>query len=117
MQDKQLETAVVACVAVSLITAAVPGPTVLLEHWGCVVDGVGSSDAILFHEQEEEWEGSNDAILFEGLATEFREGYEMSLNLLWAKIKLPASLIMNMEAHKSEEEARQTLGQLRGFCV
>ena len=41
----------------------------------------------------------------------------MSLNLLWAKIKLPAYLIMNMEAHKSEEEARQVLGQLRGFFV
>ena len=61
------------CVAVSLITAAVPGPTVFLAQWGCVVDGVGSSDAILFDEQEEEWEGSSDAILFEGLATEFRE--------------------------------------------
>ena len=88
-RTKSWETAVVVCVAVSLITAAVPGPTVFLEQWGCVVDGVGSSDAILFDEQEEEWEGSSDAILFEGLATEFRDGYELSLNLLWANIKLP----------------------------
>ena len=100
-------------VAVLLITAAVPGPTVFLEQWGCVVDDVGSSDAILFDEQEEEWEGSSDANLCEGLATEFREGCELSLNLLWANIKLPASLAMNMEAHKSE----QLLGRLRGFCV
>ena len=104
------------CVAVSPITAAVLGPTVFLEQWGCVVDGVGSSDAVLFDEKEEEWEGSSDAVLVEGLATEFREGYDMSLNL-WAKIKLPASLVRNMETHKSEEEARQILGQLRGFCV
>ena len=41
----------------------------------------------------------------------------MSLNMLWAKIKLPASLIMNMEAQNSEEEARQILGQLRDFFV
>jgi hypothetical protein len=42
----------------------------------------------------------------------------MSLNLLWAKIKMPASLIMNMEAQKSEEEeARRILGQLRSFFV
>ena len=81
------------------------------------MDGVGSSDAILFDVQEEEWEGSSGAILFEGLATDFREGYAMSLNLLWAKIKLPASLIMNMEAQKSEEEARRILGQLRVFGV
>ena len=53
----------------------------------------------------------------EDLATKFREGYEMLLNLLWANIKLPACLIMNMEAQKSEEEARQILGQLRGFSV
>ena len=64
------------------------------------MDGVGSSDAILLNEQEEEWEGSSDAILCEGLATEFWEGYEMSLHVLWAKIKLPASLIMNMEAQQ-----------------
>ena len=45
-RTKSWETAVVVCVAVSLITAAavVPGPTDVLEQWACVVDGVGSSD-------------------------------------------------------------------------
>jgi hypothetical protein len=108
-------------VAVSLITAAVPGPTVFLEQWGCVVDGVGTDDAILADGEQEE-EGEEEASLdntvsAEDLATKFREGYEMSLNLLWAKIKLPAYLNMNVEAQKSEEEARQILGQLRGFFV
>ena len=84
------------------------------------MDGMGA-DAILVDDQQEE-EGEEEASLentvsAEDLATKFREGYEMSLNLLWAKIKLPASLIMNMEAHNSEEEARQILGQLRGFFV
>ena len=32
-RTKSWETAVVACVAVSLITVAVPGPTVFLEQW------------------------------------------------------------------------------------
>ena len=42
------------CVAVSLITAAVPGPTVFLEQWACVVDGVGSNDPFEEHEEEAE---------------------------------------------------------------
>jgi hypothetical protein len=81
------------------------------------VDGVASSDNILFEEQEDEGEEEAflDNVYAEALAAKFGEGYEMSLNLLWAKIKLPASLIMNMEAQKSEEEARQILGQLHGF--
>ena len=108
------------CVAASLITAAVPGPTVFLEQWGCIVDGMGT-DAILVDDQQEEEkeeEASLDnTVSAEDLATKFREGNEMSLNLFWANIKLPASLIMNMEAQKSEEGARQILGQLRGFLV
>ena len=43
-------------------------------------------------------EASLENVSAEALATKFREGYEMSLNLLWAKIKLLASLIMHMEA-------------------
>ena len=39
------------CVAVSLITAAVPGPTVFLEQWGCIVDGMGT-DAILVDDEQ-----------------------------------------------------------------
>ena len=56
-----------------------------------------------------------DVVTAESLATKFREGYEASLHLLWAKLELPTSLIMNMEAEKSEEDARQSLGQLRSF--
>ena len=56
-RTKSWETAVVVCVAVTLITVAVPGPTVFLEQWGSVVDGVGSSDPILFDEQEEDGGG------------------------------------------------------------
>ena len=107
------------CVAASLITAAVPGPTVFLEQWGCIVDGM-DTDAILVddeHEEEGEEEASLDNTVSAEDLTKFREGDEMSLNLLWAKIRLPASLIMNMDAQKSEEEARQSLGQLRGFFV
>ena len=71
------------CVAVSLITVAVPGPTVFLEQWGRVVDGMGT-DAILVDDEQEE-EGEEEASLdntvsAEDLATKFREGYEMSLN-------------------------------------
>ena len=51
----------------------------------------------------------------EDLATKFREVYKMWLNVLWAKIKLPATLIMNNSDKQSEEDARQNLGQLRGF--
>ncbi|MFM7983802.1 MAG: hypothetical protein ACKPKO_31205, partial [Candidatus Fonsibacter sp.] len=71
----------------------------------------------LFDEQEVEGEAeaSADNVFAEDFATKFKEGYEMSLSLLWANIKLPASLIMNMEAEKSEEDARQIFGQLRGF--
>ena len=112
-RTKSWETAVAVCVAVSLITAAVPGPTVFLEQWACVVDGVGSSDP--FEEHEEEEEASLENVAAEDLATKFREAYEMSLRVLWAKIKLPSSLIMNMEADKSEEDARHNLGQLRAF--
>ena len=103
------------CVAVSLITAAVPGPTVFLEQWACVVDGVGSSDPFEEQEEAEEEEASLENVAAEDLATKFREAYEMCLHVLWAKIKLPASLIMNMEAEKSEEDARHNLGQLRAF--
>ena len=79
------------------------------------------TDAILVDDEQED-EGEEESSLdhtvsAKDLATKFRECYEMSLNLLWAQIKLPASLIMNMEAHKPEEEARQILGQLRGVCV
>ena len=51
----------------------------------------------------------------EDLATKFRETYGMCLHKVWAKIKLPSSLIMNMEAETSEEDARHNLGQLRAF--
>jgi hypothetical protein len=79
------------------------------------------TDAILVDDEQAE-EGEEEASLdntvsAEDLATKFREGYEMSLNLLWTKIKLPASLIMNMEAQKSDEEARQIVGKLRCFFV
>ncbi len=86
------------------------------------MDGMGT-DAILVDDEQEE-EGEEEASLdntvsAEDLATKFREGFEMSLNLLLAKIKLPSYLIMNMEAQQSEEEeeARQILGQFRGFFV
>ena len=102
------------CVAVSLITAAVPGPTVFLEQWACVVDGVGSSDPFEEHEEEEE-EASLENVAAEDLATTFGETYGMCLDELWAKIKLPSSLIMNIEAETSEEDARHNLGQLRAF--
>jgi hypothetical protein len=59
------------------------------------VDGVGT-DAILVDEEQGE-EGEEEASLdntvsAEDLATKFREGYEMSLNLLWGNIKLPPSI-------------------------
>ena len=107
------ETAVAVRVAVSLLTAAVPGPTVFLEQWACVVDGVGSSDP--FEEHAEEEEVSLEIVAAEDLATNFRETFEMCLHVLWAKIKLPSPLIMNMEAETSEEDARHNLGQLRAF--
>ena len=115
MQDKELgDGSGCVCVAVSLITAAAPGPTVFLEQWACVVDGVGSSDP--FEEHAEEEEASLENVAAEDLATKFREAYEMwCLHVLWAKIKLPSSLIMNIEAEKSEEDARHNLGQLRAF--
>ena len=112
-RTKSWETAVAVCVAVSLITAAVPGPTVFLEQWACVVDGVGSSDP--FEEHEEEAEASLENVAAEDFATKFREPYEMCLHVLWAKIKLPASLIMNMEDETLEKDARHNLGQLRAF--
>ena len=102
--------------AVSLITAAVPGPTVFLEEWACIVDGVGSSDP--FEEHEEEEEASLENVAAEDLATKSREAYAMCLDVLWAKIKLPSSLIVNIETERSEEDARHNLGQLRAFgCV
>ena len=51
----------------------------------------------------------------EDLATKFRGVCEMCLHVLRAKIQLPTSLIMNMVAEKSEEDARHNLGQLRAF--
>ena len=75
------------------------------------MDGVGSSDP--FEEHEEEEEASLENVAAEDLATKFREAYAMCLDVLWAKIKLPSSLIMNIDAEKAEEDARHTLGQLR----
>ena len=56
-----------------------------------------------------------ESVAAEDSATKFREAYEMCLHVLWAKINLPASLIMNMEAARSEENARHNLGHLRAF--
>ena len=112
-KTKSWETAVAVCVAVSLITAAVPGPTVFLEQWACVVDGVGSSDP--FEEHEEEEEASLENVAAEDLATKFMEAFKMCLDELWDKIKLPSYEIMNIEAETSEEDARHNLGQLRAF--
>ena len=39
----------------------------------------------------EEEASLDNTVAAEDLATKSKEGYEMSLNLLWAKIKLPAS--------------------------
>ena len=77
------------------------------------MDGVGSSGP--FEEHEEEEEASLENVAAEDLATTFREAYEMCLHALCAKIMLPASLIMNMEAAKSEEDARHNLEQLRAW--
>ena len=55
-------------------------PTVLLEQWACIVDGVGSSDP--FEEHEEEEEASLENVAAEDLATKFREAYEMCLDEL-----------------------------------
>ena len=71
-RTKSWETAVVVCVAVSLITAVVPGPTVFLEQWACVVDGVGSSDPFEEQEEVEEEEASLENVAAEDLATKFR---------------------------------------------
>jgi hypothetical protein len=114
-RTKSWETAVVVPVAASLFTVVVPGPTVFLEQWACIVDGVGSNAP--FEEHDEEEEASLDNVAAEDLATKFREAYEMCLHVLWAKIKLPASLIVNMEAETSEEDARHILGQLRAFGI
>ena len=51
----------------------------------------------------------------EDLATKFREAYELCLHAMRAKIKLPPSLVMNMEAEKPEEDARHSLEQLRAW--
>ena len=46
---------------------------------------------------------------------ELRESYETPSHVLWAKMKLPASLILNTEFEKSEEDAKRVLEQLRAF--
>ena len=99
MQDKELgDGSGCVCVAVSLITAAVPGPTVFLEESACIVDGVGSSDPFEEQEEVEEEEASLENVAAEDVTAKFREDYEMCLNVLSAKLELQASLCMNLGA-------------------
>ncbi|MFM7978086.1 MAG: hypothetical protein ACKPKO_02115, partial [Candidatus Fonsibacter sp.] len=104
-RTKSWETAAVVCVWPCRSSRLLcPGqPSALNSGLRSGRRGEQSSGTILFDEQEEEGEeeASSDNVSAKDLVTKFRAGYEMSLNLLWANIKLPASLIMNMEAEKS----------------
>jgi hypothetical protein len=74
-RTKSWEMAVVVCVAVSLLTAAVPGPTVYLEQWACIVDGMGTDAILVDDEQEEEGEEEasfDNTVSAEYLATKFQ---------------------------------------------
>jgi hypothetical protein len=111
-KTKSWETAVAVCVALSLITAAVPGPTTFLEKCFCATD-CGESSLIQGNSMEDdELEVSQESA--EDLKHAFTSMYDAMLRLVWAKIGMPAWLIMNTYT-KSEEDAREVLACLRAF--
>ena len=116
---KKWETAVAVCVAVSLITAAVPGQTTFLEPCFCATDcgesilGPVVGPTSLFEEQDEEpvSAGSSTA---DDLVNSFMATYEAALHMVWAKIPLSPYLIMN-PVDKTESMAHEVLARLRAF--
>jgi hypothetical protein len=109
VKTKSWETAVAVCVAVSLITAAVPGQTTFLENSFCATDCGESS---LAAEEGEELQDAQESA--EDLKSAFTTMYEATLHQVWAEIRLPPWLIMSLE-EKSEADARLALKALRDF--
>ena len=100
-----------ACVAASLITAAVPGPTTFIERGGCATESDNHTN--LFEELDDEAVSERNAT-DEDAATSFMTMYQTAPRVVWAKMPLPAELLKN-QRDKSEEVARLVLAQRRAF--
>jgi hypothetical protein len=121
-KTKTWDAAAAVCTAVGLLTAAVPGRTVLLEESFCTTDSDAQADGnAVFEEEddEEDTEETPDEVMAsgsQGVAHDFAQQCRCNLFVLASKLGLP-EMSLDGDHVKSESEAQLALPLLRAFMT